>query len=146
MKKYTDVIIRLPADTARSVLGLTKSKGIDIRTSDSGDTVGLPEATEGLLLKVRLLHPQARFAIRKGRREEKLEVELPEKIAALMNCPNPSCVTSQPKEPAAPEFKVVREEPLTLQCLYCGRYVPKGGITPDLFEVTRFIPPAKSTF
>jgi aspartate carbamoyltransferase catalytic subunit len=41
---------------------------------------------------------------------------------AATKCPNKNCITSQPKEPTRPRFRVARKDPLTKQCYYCGRY------------------------
>ncbi len=57
---------------------------------------------------------------------------LPEVISGLLRCTNPNCVTEQPREPTNPGFRVVRTNPVTLQCTYCERYIDPKDVSAEL--------------
>ncbi len=44
----------------------------------------------------------------------------------IVRCPNKNCITFQQREPAEPKFRLVRAEPITVQCYYCGRYIEEN--------------------
>lgn len=90
-----------------------------------------------------ILFPELEMAEVSGKSRKKVPLTLPELLVGLMNCPNPLCVSSQPKEPAVPELRVLRVSPLLLRCEYCGRYVARESLSPSLMEVTKFIPQSK---
>ncbi len=50
----------------------------------------------------------------------------------IIQCSNKNCVTAQSKEPVRRRFKIVRLEPVTIQCYYCGRYVNRDELLAQL--------------
>jgi len=55
---------------------------------------------------------------------EKYNDSLPEEITGLIKCPNPNCITRKPREVALSRFRLLRKEPVVLECCYCGARVP----------------------
>lgn len=49
---------------------------------------------------------------------EKHRITLPDKVAGIVRCGNPKCITNH--EPMATRFSVVSRDPVTLRCDYCG--------------------------
>ena len=81
--------------------------------------------------KIAVLAPSATVSIIKNYKiEEKIEVKIPQKLVGIIDCPNPGCVTN--KEKISTNFKVMREDPLEVKCLYCERVFGK-----DEFEIKR---------
>ncbi len=75
---------------------------------------------EDTLDLVSLLAPNATVnLIKEGEVEEKRKVKLPSEIKGVLKCFNPKCITNQEREPAEPEFKVLKN-PVRLKCKYCG--------------------------
>jgi aspartate carbamoyltransferase regulatory subunit len=54
----------------------------------------------------------------------KVNVKLPETIAAILKCPNPNCITNH--ERAETRFKVETERPLVVRCRYCERRISES--------------------
>ncbi|MEM0117435.1 MAG: hypothetical protein QXV32_03215 [Conexivisphaerales archaeon] len=98
------------------------------------------EMDENLSAKLALLHPDAEISILHDNTKERFEPDLPATLRNILSCPNPNCVTSQPKEPALPEFTVVSRKPAVLLCTYCGRYLHQKDIVPELFRISKKIP------
>jgi len=73
--------------------------------------------------RLALLFPNAQLYSVLGGKAIREKLEVPKSIPALLKCPNPNCVTVQPREPVKAGFWVVKTRPLTLQCNYCERYV-----------------------
>ena len=87
--------------------------------------------TEKEVNKIAILAPNATVSIIKDYRiVEKIEVKIPEELAGIVNCSNPTCVTN--REEVISNFKVVRENPLEVKCLYCERVYGK-----DELEIKR---------
>lgn len=78
---------------------------------------------------IALIAPKATInIIRDYKVVKKVRVKLPKIIDGIVKCSNPNCITNRPREYIKPRFKVVSEEPLILQCLYCERYTTKEDI------------------
>ena len=72
---------------------------------------------------IALIAPTATISIiRDFKVREKRPVDLPERIAGILQCPNSNCITNQ-REPVESEFLVVRRRPVVLRCAYCERMV-----------------------
>ncbi len=54
--------------------------------------------------------------------KQKFKVELPTKVRSIIKCKNPKCITNKTREPVIPSFTVIKENPATLKCDYCGTY------------------------
>ena len=81
--------------------------------------------------KIAILAPNATVSIIKNYNlVEKIQVEIPKEIVSIINCSNPICVTN--KEEVSTNFKVIREDPLEVKCLYCEKVYGK-----DEFEIKR---------
>ncbi len=72
---------------------------------------------------IALVTPSATISIiRDHQVREKRPVDLPERVAGVVRCPNPNCISNQ-GEPIESEFRVVRRKPVVLRCVYCERQV-----------------------
>jgi aspartate carbamoyltransferase regulatory subunit len=70
---------------------------------------------------IALIAPTATISIiRDSKVREKRSVSLPDRIAGVLRCPNPNCITNH-GEPVESEFEVYRRRPVTLRCVYCER-------------------------
>ena len=77
--------------------------------------------------KIAILAPKATVSIIKNYKvKEKINVKLPDELVGVLDCTNPSCVTS--KEIVESTFKVLREEPLEVKCHYCERVYGKDEV------------------
>ncbi len=57
--------------------------------------------------------------------EKKIVLDVPEKISAILPCPNATCISNKEREPIVPEFTRITVNPLKIQCEYCGRVIMK---------------------
>ena len=72
---------------------------------------------------IALVTPSATISIiRDHQVREKRPVDLPERVAGVVRCPSPNCISNQ-GEPIESEFRVVRRKPVVLRCVYCERQV-----------------------
>ncbi|HKS59986.1 MAG TPA: aspartate carbamoyltransferase regulatory subunit [Thermoplasmata archaeon] len=72
---------------------------------------------------ISLIAPTATISIiRDFKVREKRAVDLPERIAGILKCPNANCITNR-AEPVESEFEVARRRPVVLKCVYCERQV-----------------------
>ena len=70
---------------------------------------------------IALIAPTATISIiRDYKVREKRPVDLPERIAGVVRCPNPNCITNR-GEPVESEFEIARRRPVVLRCVYCER-------------------------
>lgn len=81
------------------------------------------ELDDKLSARISILFPDLESWIVKDGERERFVLQIPDLLVGVVSCPNPNCVSSQPREPASPEFAVVTRKPLLLLCLYCGRYL-----------------------
>jgi aspartate carbamoyltransferase regulatory subunit len=72
---------------------------------------------------IALVAPTATISIiRDFKVREKRVVDLPDRIAGVLRCPNNNCISNQ-REPIESEFEVHRRRPVVLRCIYCERIV-----------------------
>jgi aspartate carbamoyltransferase regulatory subunit len=72
---------------------------------------------------IALIAPTATISIiREFKVREKHVVDLPDRFAGILRCPNPNCISNQ-SEPIESEFEVHRRRPVLLRCIYCDRLV-----------------------
>ncbi len=72
---------------------------------------------------IALIAPTATISIiRDFKVREKRPVDLPDRIAGVLTCPNGNCISNQ-AEPIESEFEVHRRRPVVLRCIYCERLV-----------------------
>ena len=62
---------------------------------------------------------------------EKQEVTLPKVIEGVLKCINPTCISNS-NEPIVARFYVESEDPLLLQCHYCGYILEKVDVLQQL--------------
>ena len=62
---------------------------------------------------------------------EKQEVTLPKVIEGVLKCINPTCISNS-NEPIMARFYVESEDPLLLQCHYCGYILEKAEVLQQL--------------
>lgn len=80
--------------------------------------------TQDEVNRIAILAPNATVSIIKDYKVvKKIQVKIPEEMLGIINCSNPNCVTN--KEAVCSNFKVVREDPLEVKCLYCERVYGK---------------------
>ncbi|MDK2384737.1 MAG: hypothetical protein QI199_08060, partial [Candidatus Korarchaeota archaeon] len=49
---------------------------------------------------------------------------LPDTIGGIIGCPNPTCITNQPREKVHRRYRVLRRRGgILLQCVYCGTLI-----------------------
>jgi aspartate carbamoyltransferase regulatory subunit len=73
--------------------------------------------------KITVVSPDATINIvRNYEIVKKFHVNLPDKIACIIICPNPNCATNNPREmgPIETIFKVINKRPTIFECHYCG--------------------------
>lgn len=63
---------------------------------------------------------------------EKRKASPPRVVEGILHCTNPTCITRKPREPIKPKFKLAREDPVTLQCMYCGTIITQEEIIKQL--------------
>lgn len=72
--------------------------------------------------KISILSPNASISLIENYKViEKKKVEIPKIIKKLILCVNKTCISNSEKEPIFPEFYVLEEKPLKIQCIYCNR-------------------------
>lgn len=55
--------------------------------------------------------------------KRKFRVTVPNVVEDLIKCPNPTCITNKAGEPVRTKFRKLRDDPLELQCIYCGTII-----------------------
>ncbi len=79
--------------------------------------------------KIALIAPNATInLIRNSKVVKKYEVELPEEIEGLIECPNLTCISHVLEEPIVSKFVVVRKNPLRIRCFYCDKVIEETDI------------------
>ena len=132
------VIDHLPPGTAIKALeilgyrgGAVVTMGMYLQSRKWGqkDLVKLEnkELTEDEVAKIALLGPHTTISIiREYRVVEKRKVLIPDRIDAVLKCPNPSCITNH--DPVTTRFHVEVKEPIKVRCHFCEREVGKDEI------------------
>jgi len=83
--------------------------------------------------KIALVAPTATINIIRDYRVERKEyVKPPREVEGILKCINPTCISRQGREHIKSRFRIVREEPLTYQCIYCGSLLEEGEIINQL--------------
>lgn len=78
--------------------------------------------------KIALIAPSATInIIRDYKIVEKGRVHLLNQISDIVECPNPSCITST-DEPVKTRFYVIEKKPVVLRCYYCERIIEESEI------------------
>ncbi|MEM4486114.1 MAG: aspartate carbamoyltransferase regulatory subunit [Zestosphaera sp.] len=52
--------------------------------------------------------------------KRKFKVAVPDIVEDLLKCPNPTCISNKAGEPVRSRLRRLRDDPLELQCIYCG--------------------------
>ncbi|MEM0038761.1 MAG: aspartate carbamoyltransferase regulatory subunit [Zestosphaera sp.] len=52
--------------------------------------------------------------------KRKFKVAVPDIVEDLLKCPNPTCISNKAGEPVRSRLRRLRDDPLELQCMYCG--------------------------
>ena len=87
--------------------------------------------TENEVNKIAILAPSATVSIIKNYEiKQKITVKIPKELVGIINCSNPMCVTNTEKVDT--KFKVIRDDPMEVKCLYCERVYGK-----DELEIKR---------
>ena len=72
--------------------------------------------------RIALIAPKAILnIIRDYKVIEKIELHIPERVAGIVKCNNPKCITNN--EPMRTVFRVLDEEKIQLKCRYCERII-----------------------
>jgi len=81
--------------------------------------------SEEELNRVSLIAPEATINIVENFEiKRKFRVKIPENVEKLIKCPNPNCISNDPKEPAIPKFKIEKSgNDVFAICMYCGKKV-----------------------
>lgn len=78
------------------------------------------ELDEELLGKIAVIAPRATVNIIKNYKvDKKVKLEIPEILVNVIRCPNPNCITNH--ETITTKFKLMKQNPLRVQCHYCER-------------------------
>uniref|UniRef100_A0A7J3ZKC4 Aspartate carbamoyltransferase regulatory chain n=1 Tax=Fervidicoccus fontis TaxID=683846 RepID=A0A7J3ZKC4_9CREN len=146
--RHGTVIDHIPAGRALTVLRilkLTDRSGLRIAVLMNVESMklGIKDIVkiDGKVLdteelnKIALVAPTATInIIRDYKVESKFRVQVPKLIEGLVNCVNATCITNKEREPATPRFALIADNPVVLQCLYCGRYLKGEDIVRQLVE------------
>ena len=82
--------------------------------------------------KIALVAPEAKLnTIRDYHVVEKREVKVPQKVAGIVKCLNPKCITNNEK--VKTKFFVLAEKPVTLKCHYCEKIIEQEQMTMLMF-------------
>jgi len=134
------VIDHIPAGQALNVLKIIGVKGdsiiaivmnVESKKIGKKDIVKIEnkELSMDELNRIALIAPTATInIIREYEVVEKKKVTIPDKIINIFKCPNPNCITNQPREPIKPVFKLISRRPLIFMCEYCGTYIYRKDI------------------
>jgi aspartate carbamoyltransferase regulatory subunit len=136
MQKSRNFVVKLPPETTPSVRralnGLTGTNSVKINFEKDNVIEFSSTSPAYALLKISVLSPTAVVRERKSGMEKEVSDSFPEWIDGMVTCSNKNCITSQPKEPTKPRFKVVSIRPPKIQCYYCGRYVDQVALVSQL--------------
>lgn len=140
------VIDHIPAGRALVVLRLLNPPGdarVAIVMNAESRKLGRKDIVkvEGVILSpeqtaaVALVAPKATInIIRDYVVVEKRKASPPKVVEGILRCTNPTCITRKPGEPVKPRFRLVGEEPVTLQCTYCGTIITQEEVINQLYE------------
>ncbi len=76
------------------------------------------------LNQIALIAPKATVnIIRNFEPVKKDKIILPDKIASIIECTNPKCITNYENEPIKPVFNVINKYPPVVRCHYCEKLI-----------------------
>jgi len=134
-----DFIFKVSISKSQHLILDVLNNSKEIRVLREGNSVVIEarklKVDEALSAKLAILYSDVDISTVSGDKEERFEPDIPARVKGILNCPNQNCVSSQPKEPAVPEFVVVSRKPVLLLCVYCGRYLHQP--SEELFNVTK---------
>ncbi len=127
MVEERNFVVKSPQDTTsvirRALNSLTGNNSVII-TLEKDDRIEFSASFPAYaMLKIKILSPTSVIREKKNGMEQEVSDDLPDWVEGILSCPNKNCITSQPKEPTKPKFKIASINPAKLQCYYCGRYV-----------------------
>ncbi len=118
-----------------SVLGIrfegavTIGLNLDSRKAGRKDIIKIErrEVTPEEVSRIALISPRATFSIiRNFQVVDKFTPTLPDQIANMIRCPNPSCISAAAWMTTM--FTVLRTDPIKVRCHYCERSLKKEEI------------------
>lgn len=125
------VIDHIPAGNALKILNVVSDSGedavisvimnVDSRTIGRKDILKIEgkEMDPWEIDSVALFAPSATLNVIEGYEVvDKQQLDVPETVAGIIDCPNPDCITNA-DEPADTVFHVIAENPVELKCRYC---------------------------
>ncbi|RLG76972.1 MAG: aspartate carbamoyltransferase regulatory subunit [Thermoprotei archaeon] len=140
------VIDHIPAGKALLVLrilGITGKEGfrtavlmnVESKKLGKKDIIKIEERelTSDEVNVIALVAPSATInIIREYNVYKKLRVQIPQIIRGFIKCPNPTCITNRGREALKARFKVIKRQPLLLQCVYCGTIISQEDLEKQL--------------
>lgn len=96
---------------------LPRVDDIPLEVDESRHARYFQQAANGLPVRMALLYELLKGKPGPRRPEER------KTVPAVVKCPNPNCITAQPREPVRAGFWIISTDPPRLQCNYCERYV-----------------------
>ena len=92
------------------------------------------ELSESESQKLAILSPGAHVnIIRNFVVAEKNEAELPESISNVAICSNENCISNNERG-AKSKFDIIKGDPLSIRCVYCGRKIVQKVLSSHLFS------------
>ncbi len=86
------------------------------------------ELTDDQIERLAVLGPNASVCfIREYEVVRKVRVTLPDRIAGVLRCPNPNCITNHDR--LETRFDVEKKSPTTVRCHYCERLIAESEFT-----------------
>ena len=130
--KNGTVIDHIPSDSLFKVISILKLNELDTMVTFGNSFESKRLGKKGIIKvsevffdsidinKIALVAPTAKLnIIRDYEVAEKLEVEIPDKVAGIIKCVNPKCITNSEWVPT--KFNVVSKENVQLKCCYCEK-------------------------
>lgn len=131
------VIDRITANKALHILKIlelpdSETQNITIAMNVSSNEIGRKdivkienrELDHEELNQIALIAPKATInIIRNYEPVKKDNIILPDKIASMIKCTNPKCITNYENEPITPRFNVINKYPPVVRCHYCEKLI-----------------------
>ncbi|RLG87531.1 MAG: aspartate carbamoyltransferase regulatory subunit [Thermoprotei archaeon] len=120
------LVLRILGITGREGLRTAVLMNVESKKLGRKDIIKIEgrELTSDEVNVIALVAPSATInIIRNYTVYKKLKVTIPQEIRGFIRCPNPTCITNRRREGLVTRFRVVKREPLTLQCVYCGTMI-----------------------
>lgn len=119
-------ILKMLGITGREGIAISIAMNVDSKTLGTKDILKIEqkELRKSEWDKIALLSPKATInLIEDFDVVEKADVELPDEITGIINCPNPTCVSRMEGEQIEGQFQVVSKTPPELKCAFCGTFI-----------------------